>query len=75
MKEITIREMRASLGRLDQILDEEGELLLTRHGKTVARLLPVSPKRRLPSHRDLRERMSRVGSSAELVRADRDDRG
>ena len=75
MKELSIREMRASLGRLDELLEDEGEIVVTRRGKRVARLLPMRPKPQLPSHRDLRERMPVMGPSAELVRADRDDRG
>ena len=75
MKELSIREMRASLGRLDALLEEEGEIIVTRRGKKVARLLPMRPKPKLPSHRDLRERMPVMSSSAELVRADRDNRG
>ena len=75
MRHLSIREMRASLGRLDELLEEEAEVLITRRGKAVARLLPMKTKRRLPSHRDLRQRMPVVRSSVELVRADRDDRG
>ena len=75
MKALSIREMRASLGRLDELLDEEGELIVTRRGKEVARVLPMTPKRRLPSHRDLRARMPLVLSSAEIIRVDRDERG
>ena len=75
MKELSIREMRASLGRLDELLDEEGELVVTRRGKGVARLLPMKPKGRLPSHRDLRAKMPLVRSSVEILRAERDGRG
>ena len=75
MRELSIREMRASLGRLDELLDEEGEIIVTRRGKKVARVSPIRPKRRLPSHRDLRARMPLVRSSAEILRADRDERG
>ena len=75
MKELSIREMRAALGRLDELLDEEGELILTRRGKEVARVLPMRPKPRLPSHQDLRARMSHLRSSTEILRADRDGRG
>ena len=75
VRELSIREMRASLGRLDELLEEEGELIVTRRGKEVARVLPMKPKRRLPSHRDLRARMPLLRSSTEILRADRDGRG
>jgi antitoxin (DNA-binding transcriptional repressor) of toxin-antitoxin stability system len=75
MKELSIREMRASLGQLDRLLEREGEIVLTRRGTRVARLLPMKQNRKLPSHRDLRKRMPLLSSSAELVRADRDERG
>jgi antitoxin (DNA-binding transcriptional repressor) of toxin-antitoxin stability system len=75
MKELTIREMRASLGRLDRLLEKEGEIVLTRRGTRVARVLPIKQSRKLPSHRGLRQRMPLLPSSAELVRADRDERG
>lgn len=75
MKELSIREMRASLGSLDELLKKEGEVVITRRGRRVARLLPITPKRTIPSHRDLRERMPLLRSSDELVRAERDERG
>ena len=75
MKELSIRQMRASLGRLDELLEKEGEVILTRRGRRVARVLPLKPKRTLPTHRDLRKRMPLLKPSDELVRADRDERG
>jgi antitoxin (DNA-binding transcriptional repressor) of toxin-antitoxin stability system len=75
MKELSIREMRAALGTLDELLDREGEIILTRRGKKVARVVPITVKRRLPSHRDLRRRMPVLKSSTDLVRIDRDGRG
>ena len=75
MKALSIREMRASLGRLEELLEEEGELVVTKRGKAVARLMPMGPKRRLASHRDLRARMPVLRSSTEDIRADRDGRG
>ena len=75
MKKLSIRDLRASLGRLDDLLEQEGEIVVTRRGKAVARLLPMRPKRRLPSHRDSRQRMPVLKSSVESIRADRDDRG
>jgi prevent-host-death family protein len=75
MRELSIREMRAELGRLDELVEEEGEVIVTRHGKPVARLLPVRRVREMPTHRELRESMPRLRiPSAVLVRSDREER-
>ena len=75
MKELSIREMRGALGRLDDLLAEEREIIVARRGRAIARVLPVRPVHDMPSHADLRARMPRLSSSAELIREDRDDRG
>lgn len=73
VKTLTIREMRGALGRLDQIVAREGEILVTRRGRAVARLLPVPSTRPMPSHADLRARMGPLRVPSEvLVRQDRD---
>lgn len=73
MSTLSIREMRAALGRLDEILASEGEVLVTRRGRPVARLVPVHATGRMPSHADLRARMPRLKVPSEvLLRQDRD---
>ncbi|MEE8246079.1 MAG: prevent-host-death protein [Alphaproteobacteria bacterium] len=75
MKTLTIREMRGALTHLDELLDEEGEILITRRGRAVARLLPARPGRTAPSHAELRAAMPRMAEGSEaLVRKDRDAR-
>ena len=75
MKRLTIRQMRAALSRLDEIVGQEGELVITRRGRALARVLPIRPQRVLPSHADLRARMPRLAVPSEvLVRQDRDAR-
>lgn len=75
MKKLTIREARQSLSHLDELLDAEGELTITRRGKAVARVVPVARKREVPSHKALRESMPRMKRGSErLVREDRDAR-
>lgn len=74
MKSLTIREMRSSLSHLDRVLAEEGELIVTRRGRALARIIPLQGARRLPSHADLRASMRRLAPSAPLVRKDRDSR-
>jgi prevent-host-death family protein len=75
VKKLSIRDMRQSLGDLDRILEQEGEITITRRGRPIARVIGISAARRMPSHRRLREKMARVGApSAELVRRERDER-
>lgn len=75
MREINVREMRASIGRLDELVCEAGELVISRHGKPIARVLPMRGRRARPDHADLRARMARVPEPSEaLIRAERDER-
>lgn len=76
MRSISVREMRTALPRLEQILAKEGEVVITRHGKPVARVLPSVSEVGIPSRADLRSRMARVEVGSEvLIREDRDARG
>jgi prevent-host-death family protein len=73
MRSLSIRELREALPSIGQMVESEGEVLLTRHGRPVAKLVPVNPSRSAPSHADLRAGMVRMTvSSEELVRADRE---
>lgn len=75
MKRITIREARQALSRLDQILELEGEVTITKRGKAVARLVHLGKNVAIPSHSDLRSKMKRMkDDSAKLIRLDRDAR-
>jgi len=75
MRKITTREMRSVLPHLDEYLADEGELVITRRGKPIARLLPVGEAGDKPSHADLRARIPRLGRGSEaLIREDRDAR-
>ncbi|HED13437.1 MAG TPA: type II toxin-antitoxin system Phd/YefM family antitoxin [Gammaproteobacteria bacterium] len=74
MKAISIRDMRSDLGHLDQLIESEGEIIVTKHGNPIARLLPVHGSREMPDHASLRARMPVLLPSAQLVRKDRDDR-
>ncbi len=75
MKKLSIRQMREALTALDDMVAKEGEILVTRRGRTIARVLPVPESRRLPSHADLRARMRLMRASSEaLIREDRDSR-
>lgn len=72
---ISIREMRNQLGRLDALIAEEHELIITRHNKPVARVLPIKGEKPKPGHKDLRDRLPYQQISTEdLQRQDREDR-
>ena len=75
MRTLSIREARAALSHIEEIVDREGEVLITRHGRPVARLVPVQRTRPVPSHRALRQRMAPLPTGSEvLVRRERDER-
>jgi prevent-host-death family protein len=75
MKTLSVRHLRAALARLDEVIAEEGEILVTRRGRPLARVVPVHQARAMPSHADLRAKMPRLPMPSEvLVRRDRDAR-
>ena len=75
MKNLSIREVRRELAQLDDLVAREGEVVVTRRGKPIARLLPMRSKRRMPSHADLRASMPRLKKGSEKhLRAERDER-
>jgi antitoxin (DNA-binding transcriptional repressor) of toxin-antitoxin stability system len=74
MKELNVREMRAAIGRLDELVDDAGELTVNRRGKAIARILPIAARRQRPDHADLRARMPRLSTLSEaLIRDERDE--
>jgi antitoxin (DNA-binding transcriptional repressor) of toxin-antitoxin stability system len=75
MKQLSVRAVRAELPRIDRLLALRGEVLLTRRGKPVARLLPVRQATRPTSHASLRRGMKRLAVGSEVyLRAERDER-
>lgn len=75
MKNLSIREVRKELAQLDDLVAREGEVVVTRRGKPIARLLPMRSKLRMPSHADLRASMPRLKKGSEQhLRAERDER-
>ena len=82
MKTLGIREIRASSNVLVEALLEEGEVILTNHGKPFARVLPINgtellakPAQALPSMAWLRNQMIPLAVGSEVsIRADRDAR-
>mgnify|MGYP003394835661 CR=1 FL=1 len=75
MKSIGIGEVRRALARLDDLVAREGEVVITRCGRPIARLLPLRSKQRRPLHAELRASMPRLKRGSEsYVRTDRDER-
>ena len=75
MKEVSVREARQIIGKLDALLEKEGEVKVTKRGKPIARICPVNKKKKMPSHRSLRSRMPLMKQeSVDLIRDDRDGR-
>jgi len=75
MKELNVREMRAAIGQLEQIVQASGEVTILRRGKPIARILPVRGRGQRPDHRELRERTGTLAPSEALLREERDERG
>ena len=67
--------MRNQLGKLDTLIAKERELIITRHNKPVARILPITGEKKKPSHKALRARLPYPEiSSEDLTRKDREER-
>lgn len=75
MKTLSIREMRTALPHLDEIVAEAGEVVVTRRGRPLARILPARSRRVIPSRGELRASMPRLKVPSEtLIRQDRERR-
>jgi antitoxin (DNA-binding transcriptional repressor) of toxin-antitoxin stability system len=76
MRRVSVREVRELLPRIEATLQDEGELVLVRRGKAVARIVPLEePAPALLSTQALRARMTPLAVPSEaLIRQDRDER-
>ena len=75
MKRLSVREIRIELTKLEELLGKEGEVLIVRRGRAIARLLPVRSAKAMPSHAALRASMPRLKTGSErLIRTERDER-
>lgn len=61
-KQMSIRELRAALTDLEQHLNEHGEIILTRHGKEIARVRGPGIKTK-PKLQDLSEHRAKLRES------------
>ena len=73
MRTMSIRELRASLSSIDEIVERDGDVVLTRNGRPLVRMVPLNPRLTAPSHADLRAGMPYLRvPSEDLIRADRE---
>ena len=75
MQTISVREIRNQLGKLETLIAEAHEIIITRHNKPLARILPIKGTNPRPSHKTLRESLPYQEISSEtLLRMDREER-
>lgn len=75
MRTISVREIRGQLGELETLIDEAHEIIITRHNKPLARILPIKGKKTRPTHKALRESLPYQEVRSEtLQRLDREER-
>ncbi|MCS6787220.1 MAG: type II toxin-antitoxin system prevent-host-death family antitoxin [Thiobacillaceae bacterium] len=75
MKELTIREAREGLSHPERMFADADEILVVRRGRPVARILPVTPRRRLAALQEflLQQPLQNVPSEV-LLAQEREDR-
>jgi len=75
MQTLSVQEVQNQLGRLDELLAREQEIIVTRHKTPVARILPVKGKKRRPDHKALRDSLPYQNIASEVLqRMDREER-
>ncbi len=82
MRELTVREMRQGYQVLSEVLEKEGEVVLTHHGKPFARVLPIQAEtrqsrlvQRSAELAQFRQTLpAQTVSAATLIREERDER-
>lgn len=75
MKTLTIREAREGLSHPETLFADAEEVVVTRHGEPVARLLPVNPKPRVRSLKAfLASQPMQTVPSEVIVAQDREER-
>lgn len=76
MQILSIREVRSALGHLDEVLNTTDEIIITKHGEAIARILPMKGKhKRRPTHEELHSLTKRLSKPSEkILREERDER-
>jgi len=72
---MSIHEVRDALPRLDSLVAREGEVIITRRGRPIAKLVPLQGDKGMPSHANLRAAIEPLQRpSAELIGEERERR-
>lgn len=75
MKKVSVRELREISPKLESLLAKHGEIVVTRHGKDIARVVPARRPIDFAAHEALRRSMPYQEIPSEvLIREDRDSR-
>jgi antitoxin (DNA-binding transcriptional repressor) of toxin-antitoxin stability system len=75
MQTLSIREVRGALGHLDKLLSTTNEIIVTKHGEAIARIIPMKEKHIRPTHEELHSLTKKlVVPSEKLLRDERDER-
>ena len=75
MKTLSVREIRCALPHLDELVAEAGEVIVTRRGRPLARIVPIKPRGGMPSTAAFRATMPKMKIPSEvLIAEDREDR-
>jgi antitoxin (DNA-binding transcriptional repressor) of toxin-antitoxin stability system len=70
MQTLSIRDLRKVLDHLDALVNTSGEIVITRHGEAIARLLPIKGKRFRPSHEELHRLTEKLSYPSEKIVGD-----
>lgn len=75
MQFLNIREVRDALGHLDELLSTTDEIIITKHGEAIARILPMKGKHKRPTHEELHCLTKKLSTPSEkILREERDER-
>ena len=59
--------MRSPVSHIEEIVAKEGEVVVTRRGRPLARILSVHPRRGIPSRAELRASMPKLEVPSEVL--------
>lgn len=67
MRTFGLREIRNALGHLKVLLNTTDEIILTKYGKEIARILPMKGKQCRPTHTELHRLTKRLSIPSEQI--------
>jgi len=73
MQTLSIREVRSALSRLDELLSATNEIIITKRGEAIARILPIKGKHRRPTHDELHSLTKKLSVPSEKLLGDERD--